>query len=110
MPTSWTKRTRIDETVWYDSAFSFDSNTFYDVSYDGSNWNLRTPINVPLRQENNDYILDDYEYPLMVSMTEWENRTRIDVTVWYDSAFAYDMGTPYDSSYYGSDWTTRPLI
>jgi len=51
------------------------------VAYDGSDWNKRTPINIPLRQENNEYLLDDYGYPIMAEMTEWEKRTRIDTRV-----------------------------
>ena len=81
MPTTWSKRTRIDPNATYDGAFAYDSLACYDVSRLGSIWDKRIPTNVPLRQENNDYILDDYGYPIMVSMTEWNKRTRIDTTV-----------------------------
>ena len=82
MPNSiWTKRTRIDPNVTYDSSFAYDSAIPYDSSYYGSQWTERTPINIPLRQENNDYILDDNEYPIMVEFTDWSKRTRIDTLV-----------------------------
>jgi len=59
MPTNWTKRTRIDPNVTYDSSFAYDSNTPYDVARLGSQWNERTP-----------------ETP-----SSWDKRTRIDVRV-----------------------------
>ena len=59
MPNSiWTKRTRIDPNVTYDSSFAYDSNTPYDVSRFGSQWNERTPKTTSPQSGSSKWIYD----------------------------------------------------